>query len=262
MIRKPRIALIGCGAIGSVLAKAVKDKKVRADLVLAYDIDKKALKKFCSKFGCTPVNDFEKTLGSSVDLVLEAASQAAVREYIPEALAAGKDVMIMSVGALVDPILLDSISISAKENNCKVYLPSGAIAGLDAVKAAKNAGLDKVLLTTRKNPKSLGIEQVKKEKIIYEGPALEAVQKFPANVNVAAALSLAGAGPEKTIVKIIADPSVERNIHEIRAVGKSGIIETRVENTLCPDNPKTSYLAALSAIETLRKITENLEIGT
>lgn len=97
---------------------------------------------------------------------------------------------------------------------------------------------------------------------MYEGPAREAVRKFPANVNVAATLSLAGIGLDKTKVKIVADPEVKNNIHEISVQGDFGELKTRVENVPSPQNPKTSYLAALSAIATLKKITDGVEIGT
>lgn len=155
----------------------------------------------------------------------------------------------------------------------KVYIPSGAIAGLDGLKAAALGRIDEVTLTTRKTPENLrdapyiekrgvDIGAIEEPTLIYEGPALEACRLFPANVNVAASLSLAGVGPEKTRVRIIADPTLRKNVHEIDVKGEFGCLKVHVENVPSPDNPKTSYLAALSAIATLRKITEDIQVGT
>jgi aspartate dehydrogenase len=204
---------------------------------------------------------------------VEAASQEAVRDYAKAILNSGKDMLIMSVGALADHKFLDELIAIAQAKGAKIYLPSGAIAGLDGLKSAKEAGIEEVTLTTRKPPKSLvdapyvkekciHLKNLKKEMLIYEGPAREAVKFFPANVNVAASLSLAGIGPEKTRVRIIADPKIDRNIHEIFVKGEFGELEVKTRNVPSPENPKTSYLAALSAIATLKKISNNIQVGT
>jgi aspartate dehydrogenase len=204
--------------------------------------------------------------------VLEAASQEAVRKLIPKALKAKKDVMIMSTGALADEKLFHEIRELAEKNNLKVYLPSGAITGLDGIKSAGDE-IESVMIKTTKPPKSLegapffekhpmNLNEIKKPTVIYEGNAEEAVKLFPSNINVAASLSLAGIGPKKTKVQIVADPNIKSNIHEIIAEGKFGVLKSRVENVPSPDNPKTSYLAALSAVATLKKIGEAIQVGT
>ncbi len=154
-----------------------------------------------------------------------------------------------------------------------MFLPSGAIVGLDGVKAAAAAGLDRVTITSTKPPRALegapfvvehdlDLISIKEATQIYEGPAVEAVRLFPKNVNVAAALSLAGVGLQRTRVRVVVDPNASRNIHEIHAEGAFGRLVTRVENVPSPENPKTSWLAALSAFRKLREITETVSLGT
>jgi aspartate dehydrogenase len=180
--------------------------------------------------------------------------------------------MIMSVGALADVELYRSIRRMASEHGSKVYLPSGAISGLDGLKSASSGSIKSVTLTTTKSPESLeGAPFIREKKIdlkglkgpttIFEGSAAEAVRAFPANVNVAATLCLA-AREGNVRVRIIADPNIKVNRHEIVAEGDFGQMTTRVENVPSPKNPKTSYLAALSAIATLRSIVEPIKIGT
>jgi len=209
----------------------------------------------------------------SVDLLIESASQSAVRLIVPGALEAGCDVMVLSVGALVDEALREKIFRLAKQNNCNLYFPSGAVVGIDGINSASAGKIFSVTLTTRKPPsglagapyvtcKGIELEKIDKETVIFEGPASEAVKAFPANVNVAATISLAGIGFERTKVRIIADPAASRNIHEVTVEGEFGKLFTKVENFPSPDNPKTSYLAALSAISTLKKILNPVKIGT
>jgi aspartate dehydrogenase len=266
-----KIALIGCGSIGTIIAQSINEKKINVELKYVYDINLKKAVEFAKKFH-TEYKDFDEILKEDLDLVLEAASQEAVKTLILKALIAKKNVMVMSTGALVDERLFREIKQLAMKNNLKVYLPSGAIAGLDGIKSASNE-IERVTLKTTKHPKSLegapffekhhiNLNDIKKPTIIYEGSAEEAVKLFPSNVNVAASLSLAGIGTKRTKVQIIADPNITSNIHEIVAEGKFGVLKTRTENVPTPDNPKTSYLAALSAIATLKKINESIQVGT
>ena len=209
----------------------------------------------------------------NVDLLIESASQSAVRFIVPRALEAGCDVMVLSVGALADEALREKIFKLAQQNNRKLYFPSGAAVGIDGINSAASGEISCVTLTTRKPPsglagapfikcKGIELEKIEKETLIFEGTASEAVEAFPANVNVAATISLAGIGFERTKVKIIADPAASRNVHEITVEGEFGKFFTKVENLPSPDNPKTSYLAALSAISTLKKILNPVKIGT
>jgi aspartate dehydrogenase len=266
-----RIGLVGCGSIGKVIARSIAEKRIKAELKCVYDMDRENAEEFAEKFH-TEYMEFDEMLKQELDLVLEAASQEAVRTLMPKALKAKKNVMIMSTGALADEKLLQEIGELAEKNNLKVYLPSGAIAGLDGIKSARDE-IERVMIKTTKPPKSLegapffekhpmNLSEIKKPTVIYEGNAEEAVKLFPSNINVAASLSLAGIGPKRTKVQIVADPNIKSNIHEIIAEGRFGVLKTRVENVPSPDNPKTSYLAALSAVATLRKIGEAIQVGT
>ena len=269
------LGLIGCGAIGTVLAKAI-DKGEAGDtcLLIVFDRNIERAKNLVQGLISKPkVAKSVKELVEcdNVELVIEAASQEAVKAYAVDFLKAEKDLMIMSVGALVDSELLGAIIRTAKERERKVYIPSGAIAGLDGLKASAIGKIEGVTLTTRKpmeslidNPYFRGRTSGKVEKptLIYEGSAVDACKLFPANVNVAATLSLAGIGAEKTVVRIMADPTISRNIHEIEIWGDFGELRVYVENVPSAENPKTSFLAALSAIATLKRLTEPLVVGT
>lgn len=270
-----KIGLLGCGAIGTHIALAIDSGKILADLTHIYDFDKAKSESLVAKLTKKPIIVDNPHLLSSnnVDLVVEAASQDAIKNHALSIIQNRKDLMVMSVGALLDESVFEILFDACQEFKKKIYLPSGAIAGLDAIKAVKDE-LESVTLTTTKNPKALvgakffetnkiDISRIKNSKVIFEGAAKEAVKLFPANINVAALLSLAGLGSQKTNVKIIADPNVDRNIHQIEARGKFGKITTSVENVPDQSNPKTRRLAILSAIECIRQIcSEDIRIGT
>jgi len=271
------VGLVGCGAIGTVLAHAIDEGRAGdARLVYVYDLKTEKSGKLAGELHEKPrvAKAFRELIEcEDVDLIIEAASQEAVRQYALRALKAGKDLMVMSEGALVDSRLTNEIMSFTRSAKRRVYLPSGAIAGLDGLKAAAMGRIDEVALKTRKPPEGLrGAPYIKENKIdldtigeptvIYEGPAEEACRLFPENVNVAAALSLAGVGPEKTRVQVVVDPTIQRNIHEVTVQGEFGALTVRTENVPSHLNPKTSALAVLSAIATLKKITGHLQIGT
>ena len=188
-------------------------------------------------------------------MIIEAASQDAVRQYAVKALSEGKDLMVMSTGALLDDELFREISRIAEKRRRKVYVPSGAIVGLDNIKAAAVRPIEEVTLITRKPPRSfegapliekkrINLSSLEKPLLLFEGPAREAVKLFPRNVNVSASLSLAGIGPDRTKVRIIVDPQAKNITHEIRVKGEFGEIRTQTFNKPFPTNPKTSYIAA------------------
>jgi aspartate dehydrogenase len=270
-----KIGLLGCGAIGTQIALAIDSGKIPAELTHIYDFDKAKSESLAKKLGKKPVIVDNPHLVSSnnVDLVVEAASQDAVKNHALSIIQNRKDLMIMSVGALLDESVFEILFEACQEFKKKIYLPSGAIAGLDAIKAVKDE-LESVTLTTTKNPRSLvgakffetnkiDIANIQSPQVIFEGAAKDAVRLFPANINVAALLSLAGLGSQKTRVKIVADPNVDKNIHQIEAKGKFGKITILVENVPNPNNPKTSRLATLSAIECLRQVcSEDIRLGT
>ena len=269
-----KIGIIGCGFIGGQICRAVDDGILNAEISAVCDSSEtKACALADSLKRCRPACLNIEDLVQNVDLVIESASQKAVKFIVPQALEAGCDVMVLSVGAFADDELRKTLFGLAEQNNCKLYFPSGAVIGIDGLNSASAAEIFSVTLTTRKPPsgligapyiveKGIKLEALDMETLLFEGSASEAVKAFPANVNVAATISLAGIGFERTKVKVIADPSFSRNVHELIVEGEFGKFFTRVENLPSPDNPKTSYLAALSAISTLKKILNSVRIGT
>ena len=278
---KKNISIIGCGAIGSELALSV-DRMMMENVTISSFLDinlenAETLKSKLSNNSPLIFNNFTEFIESesfkNVDLVVETASQNALINYLNPIILLKKDVLVVSVGAFANPDFFSEVLKNVEKNDINLYLPSGAIAGIDAIKSVRNS-ISYVTLTTTKNPNSLKdspffkktnltIDSIKKRTLIFEGSAIEAVQNFPANVNVAALLGLAGIGIEKTKVNVIADPSLRINKHEIKVIGKFGELIVRVKNIPSPTNPKTSYLAILSVIESLRSITtKGVKYGT
>ncbi len=276
-----RIGLIGCGTIGSELAIAVDRSHVKnARLVFIFDSIPKsavALRDKLIKNHPSIFSEFSELESSSefkeADIIVEAASQVAVKAFANKIVSSNKALMIMSTGALSNASLLDELYDTVMKHDGRIYFPTGAIAGIDALSSVRDL-LTYVSLTTTKNPKSLAgapffdltstnPEAIKRRRVLYDGNASGAIKMFPTNINVAVLLSLVGLGTEKTRVRVIADPKTDRNEHKIIARGKFGEILTVVRNVPSPQNPKTSYLASLSAIECLRRICDcRIRLGT
>ena len=252
------LGILGCGAIANFIVNNISSGDNGIMVKYFYDRDFEQSKNLASLANGIAVSKIEDML-DNVDLILEAASPSSVEDHGLKILESGNDIIIMSIGALMDVKLRNRMEKAAKENNSKIYIPSGAIVGLDGIIAASVGKINKVNLTTRKPPMSLG-KKVDTEEILFEGKASEAVKEFPVNINVAATLSLAC---NKDIdVKIIVDPKVNKNIHEVIVKGDFGEFKTKTENLPCEANPKTSLLAAYSAIKLLKSLNENLVMGT
>lgn len=266
------IGLIGCGSIGTTIAGAADTMDEISTIYLFDSIPDKAYElKSIIKKGVVS-EDFD-TLLDNCSLIIEAGSQQAVREYAIMTLERGIDFMMLSVGALADDALWNNIQIARKTGRSNIYLPSGAIAGLDGVTAAAASNITEATLVTRKPPAALrgikylfdrgiDVNEVDKETVVFEGSAREAVELFPKNINVSAALSLSGIGFERTKVKIILDPALTRNVHEIHVEGRFGRLTCIIENEPSLTNPKTSYLAALAGVSLLKKVVSGVFIGT
>lgn len=270
-----KVALIGCGAIGRVIAGAIAKGEVDASLEMVFDMDRESAETVCALFDKAPdiaggINDI---LESDATMVVEAASVRAAKEVTLPVLESGKDIMLLSAGVLADEDFVEKVREIARESRGRVHIPSGAIVGLDGLKSAMSAEVAEVTLTTTKPPSGLagapylfeeGIvpEDIKEKTVIFQGSAREAIKAFPANVNVAVSLATAGIGVDRTKVKVVADPGTTRNTHEIHVKGDFGEFTIKVENLPSPHNPRTSYLAALSAIATLKKIATPIQIGT
>lgn len=250
-----RIGLLGCGNVGHVLAKYPAD----IEIVAVYDIIRERAEEIAGATGAKACTEFEDFIGEDFTLVVEAASVAAVKEYAEQILTHGKDLVVLSVGALSDKAFYTRLEETARAMEKKIYIPSGAIIGLDNLKIGQITEIKRLTLKTTKNPASLGLT-ADRAMLVFRGTAHDCIREFPKNINVAVALELA-AGREAD-VELWVDPSVDRNIHEIYAEGEFGDIHITVRNTPSPDNPATSYLAALSIITLLRNLKRPISVGT
>ncbi|TVP40215.1 aspartate dehydrogenase [Candidatus Nitrosocosmicus arcticus] len=276
-----KVAIIGCGAIGREIAFSIDAQKIpNCKLSIIFDIDIQKLELLYNELNNKPsstFNNFNELVLSNdyqnVNLVIEAASVKAAQTYMATILEQGKDVMIMSIGAFSDPAFYETLIQLLADTDRNVFLPSGAIGGADIIRSVKDYIDDVTIVTTKSNKslkgapyfynKDIDIDTIKERKVIFEGNAIDAIKGFPSNVNISALVSLAGIGFEKTRVKIVVDPKIINNQHEIHVKWKFGCFQIKVDNMPSPDNPKTSYLAILSAIECLRGIcAKNLKIGS
>lgn len=265
-----KIGLLGVGAIGKTIATALDQKQVDAELVALSDQDCARAKQLSSELSThPPVLSLEEMI-NRCELAVEAASQAALPEFVPKALARGRDMLIMSVGGLLGR---DEWFREAGAKGCRIYVPSGAIAGLDGIKSASIGRIDCAELTSRKPVKALAgskyvvdqgiqLDGMKEDTVIFEGSAEEAARAFPATSNVAASLRLAVDPSAAVRVRVVAVPGGSENVHEIRVQGEFGRLSMRVENVPSKTNPRTSQLAAFSAIATLKNLTRSLRVGT
>jgi aspartate dehydrogenase len=253
-----KLAIVGAGAIGRAVAKACAAGECGCIVVAVTDPSAGAMEALRGDFAPHAAMLPLAEACALADVVLEAAAKAAVPAVLEAARASHAaygqpgHIVVMSVGGLLD--------CEPDAAGPVVHVPSGALGGLDALQALDVAGLDEVRLTTRKPPRGLGLD-VAVETVVFEGSAREAIALFPANVNVAVALSFAGLGPDRTQVRVIADPVLDRNTHTVYARGPAGEIEFTSRNVPFPENPKTSWLAALSAIATLRRLGAQLRVG-
>jgi aspartate dehydrogenase len=245
-LESKKVGIIGCGAIATIIAEAVERKLIVCDELVLYDQDEKKAEKLkvSLRFPVTVVGGVEEMLMFKPKVIVEAASQRAAREYAGRIIGEGVDLIVMSTGALLGLNLQSS----------KLHVPSGAIGGLDALSSAALAGVDEVVLTSRKNPRALEMDN-KEATIVYEGTAEEAARLYPREMNVAATLALT-VKPAKVRVQVVSDPAVQRNTHEFKVKWRFGEMFLRFANDPHPDNPKTSALAAWSAIKLLQRLLE------
>lgn len=260
-----KIGLIGCGSIGKFLLEKINNEKLFPDYQICSVFDEREgsiskLKNLSETYNFTVFQDLNLFLQSEIDLVVECANIQSVNDYAVRIIEQ-KDLLLISIGALANSSLYDELNSVSKANGTKVYLPAGAIGGLDVIKNANSmGGLNAVSLVSRKPVTAFAVEEFSDEKVLFEGTAQDAIQKYPQNANVAIVLSLAGIGTERTSVKIIADPLVTKNIHTIHAQGIFGEVDITVQNNPSNDNPKTSYLTALSILSALKSLNEQIII--
>src|SRR5438067_9331320 len=264
-----RVAIAGLGSIGRVLARRLSDGIPGLALACAAVGDKAKARAWleAEKIDCPLVEP--ETFPAHADLAVECAPAAVLERVCRPMLEAGKRVMVLSAGALLPrPELLEL----AKARGAQIIVPTGALLGLDAVTAAAEGQIHSVRMITRKPPRSLlgapyleangiVVEGLNEPKRVFSGSAREAAAGFPANVNVAAALSLAGIGPDRTVVEIWADPGLDRNCHRIEVESDSARFSLTIEN-IPSENPRTGRITALSVLAALRKLHAPLRVGT
>lgn len=262
------IGIVGCGAIGKALVQAVESGKLPVRVAGVTSRTEKSAREFLAAFKNPPPYLSLTELISAADLIVEAAGGSVVPSLAEKVFAAGKELMVISVGALLDhPEIMEQ----SRQSGCRLYLPSGAIAGLDGIKSASVGQITHVTHTTRKPPaglegapylleRGISLAGLQEEKEVFSGSAREACRGFPANVNVTAAVSLAGIGPDQTRVRILAVPGLPRNCHDIEVEGEFGRLQVHIEN-VPSENPKTGKLTALSIIRAVKDAVDPVRIG-
>lgn len=264
-----RVAIAGLGAIGRVLARNLADGMPGLTLACAAVRDRAKAQAWldAEQIAC-PLVELEE-FPDHADLAVECAPGAVLDRICRPMLEAGKRVMVLSAGALLPrPDLIDLASVRGGQ----IIVPTGALLGLDAVTAAAEGVIHSVRMVTRKPPRGLAgapyleihgisVEGLNAPKLVFAGTARDGAAGFPANVNVAAALSLAGIGPDRTTMEIWADPTIERNCHTIEVDSDSARFTLSIEN-IPSENPKTGRITALSVLAALRKLTSPLRVGT
>jgi aspartate dehydrogenase len=259
-----RIAIIGFGAIGRTLAEALR---AHADVEIAGILVRRPPAEPAPR-GTALVGTADELLRLEPDVVVECAGHQALREHGAAVLRSGTDLLVASVGALADAALEASLRAAAGRGG-RILVPSGAIAGLDALGAAKAAGLATVQYVGRKAPKAwrgtraetlIDLGAVTAPTVFFESSARTAALEFPQNANVVAAVALAGLGFDATRVRLIVDPTVASNQHAVTATGAFGRVTTEVVASTLPQNPKTSMLAPYSLVRAIRNLADPLVV--
>jgi aspartate dehydrogenase len=270
-----RIALLGAGTIARLVLDHVRRGVLPGVEIVAIagrpgSARAQALGR---EFRIPVVSGLDALRAARPEAVLEAASHDAVREYLVALLDSRIKVVVLSAGALADDPLRAAAEQAAARSGALLYVPSGGIGGLDALKAACAAGVEEASIQVAKPPaawehipyvEALGIDlrRLKAARVLFEGPAREGVPHFPQNVNIAAVLSMAGIGFDRTQLTVVADPGITRNTHTIRVSGRSGRFSIVLENIPAPENPKTAWLACYSALAALRELASPVRYGT
>jgi len=270
-----RVAIIGGGTIARLILEHMKrgdlaDTEVVAILGRSTASRGKLL---AEEHGVTFVATLQALIAARPDVVVEAASHQAVRAYAEPLLARGTALIVLSGGALCDDALRDTLERAARASGALLYVPSGGIGGLDALKAACLAGVNTVTIAVTKPPAAwkgipyvdelaIDLDGLRERRVLFEGTARAGVPHFPANVNIAAGLALAGIGFDRTRLRVVADPALTYNTHHIEVSGASGDFSMKFENVPAPDNPKTAWLACYSALAALRAAKNPVRYGT
>ena len=270
-----RIGIIGGGVMGRLFLNHLQAGGLPGAqaVALAGRSAQSKVRTLAEQFSVPFTLGLDALLAQSPDVVIEAAGHAAVREYGEAVLARGISLILLSGGVLADDDLRARLEAAAQAGRAFLHVPSGGIGGLDALKAACLAGADEVTITVSKpaaawkgivyvEQQGLDLDRLPGPTTLYEGPVRHGVGHFPANVNIAATLSMAGLGFDRTRMKVVADPALKFNTHAIDIRAKTGNISLRFENVPAPDNPKTALLACYSALAALKEFRGAVRYGT
>ena len=264
------VAIGSLGTVGLAVARGLVDGDTNLRLVAVSARDTVRARARLAALGSDAAVVALHELASMADVVVECAPAEHFRELAAPVVAAGKILVPISVAGLLDQFDLVE---AARASGARIMVPSGAIVGLDALRGASEGTIHEVRMITRKPPLGLAgaphlsrhaisVENLTEPLKVFDGSAEEGARGFPANVNVAAAVGLAGIGPARTKLEIWADPGVTRNVHEIHVIAQAANFRLYIENVPSEENPKTGRLVALSVIATLRRLTSPLVVGT
>jgi aspartate dehydrogenase len=266
------LAVVGCGAIGSAVIQLLRDDaEVRVTQVIATPHSHDAARALCERFApqAQVLETIDHANGNKPDLVVECAGHGAVGDHILPALEAGIPAIVASIGALHDADGMLKLETAAAKGGTHVSLVSGAIGGIDALAAARIGGLDTVFYIGRKPPAGwrgtpaedvCDLDALKEPKVIFEGSARDAARLYPKNANVAATISLAGLGFDRTRATLIADPAVTRNVHRVVAEGAFGKLDLTLEGEPLATNPKTSALTVYSVLRAIHNASHSVSL--
>jgi len=270
-----RVGIIGGGTIARLFIEHIRRGDLgRARIVAIAGRSEQSRSRHTAKSFRVPfVIGARALLAKKPDVVVEAASHDAVREYGDVLLKKGVALIVLSCGALCDDALRSRLERAAEKSGAQLSVPSGGIGGLDALKAACVAGVDEVTIAVTKPPAAwkgipyvermnIDLDALREPRVLFEGAAREGVPHFPANVNIAAVLSMAGIGFDRTRLKVVADPGLRYNTHYIDVRGRTGHFSIKLENVPAPDNPKTAWLACYSALAALKAAKSPVRYGT
>lgn len=266
-----KLGIIGCGAIGGAVASAVLNEELPGvRLAGILDIAANEITDRAQQAGVPVVQRVEELLALEPSLVLEAAGHQALIAHGRAVVAAGTELLPMSVGALADSVFRTELFGLAEQTGATIYISSGALGCLDVLRASHALGsLEEVVMTSTKRPAALtgqpylvehgiDVDDLDAPLTVFDGSATEACLTFPKSTNIAASASLAGLGFERTRVRVVADPNIPRTTHTLLIKGDFGEARLTLRNLPHPDNPSTTYLACLGAIAALNNVQASL----
>lgn len=270
-----RVAIIGGGVLGRLFLEHIRRGDLGAHEVVAI-VGRSSTSKgvsLAAEYGVRYIAGLAALIDANPEVVVEAASHEAVEHYGPALLDRGIGFIVLSGGALADDALRNRLETAAERTGAMLYVPSGGIGGLDALKAACIAGAEEVTIAVTKPPaawkgipyveaQGVDLDRLTSAAVLYDGPVRAGAKHFPANVNIAAVLSLAGIGFDRTRLKVVADPKLVYNTHIIDVRAATGNIALRFENVPSPENPKTAWLACYSALAALKHAKSPIRYGT